>query len=49
MTALLNQFDRPVSDGPVTGGRDAQGRSFLDIAREQVVVEADTLELLAER
>ncbi|TDZ80093.1 hypothetical protein DE4585_03844 [Mycobacteroides salmoniphilum] len=49
MAALLNQFDRYASHGPVTGARDAQGRSFLDIALEQAVIEADTLQLLAER
>lgn len=49
MTAPLNQFDRAASQGPVIGSRDAQGRMFLDIALEQVIVEADALELLAER
>ncbi len=49
MTALLNEFDRPVNDSVVTGERDLKGRTFLDVAFEQVSVEADTLALLAER
>lgn len=48
MAALLNKFDRPVDDAVVTGGRDSNGRTFLDVAFEQVSVEADTLALLAE-
>ena len=49
MAALLNTFDRPVNDAAVTGERDSNGRTFLDVAFEQVSVEADTLALLAER
>ncbi|WP_158498057.1 hypothetical protein [Mycolicibacterium austroafricanum] len=49
MATLFNEFDRPVNDAAVTGERDSNGRTFLDVAFEQVSVEADTLVLLAER
>lgn len=45
---LYGEFDRPASD-PVVGEPDSRGRSFLDIAREELVVEAEALTLLAER
>jgi hypothetical protein len=49
MAALLNKFDRLAKDAAVTGERDSNGHTFLDVAFEQVTVEADTLALLAER
>ena len=49
MAALLNTFDLPAEGAAVTGERDSAGRTFLDVAFEQVTVEADTLALLAEK
>lgn len=46
MGVLLNEEDRFAGD-PVEG--DSDGPSFMDIALEQIQVEADALTLLADR
>lgn len=45
---LYGEFDRPATE-PVVGGRDAQGRTFLEVALEEMEIEADTLEELKHR
>ncbi len=45
---LYGEFDRPATE-PVVGGRDAQGRTFLEVALEEMEIEADTLADLQQR
>lgn len=46
---LLGPKDRIAEFPPVRRTHDGQGRSILDIVAEEVEIERDTLELLAER
>lgn len=49
MTELLGPKDRIAEFPPVRRTHDWQGRSILDIVVEEVAIEQDTLELLAQR
>jgi hypothetical protein len=45
---MYGEFDRPTTE-PVIGELDAEGRTFLEVAEEEMEIEADTLAALAER
>jgi hypothetical protein len=45
---MYGEFDRPASE-PVIGGLDAEGHTFLEVALEEMEIEADTLAALAQR
>lgn len=48
MPDMYGLLDIPPTD-PVIGGRDADGRSFMDVAREELIIEAETLRDLEDR
>jgi hypothetical protein len=45
---MYGEFDQPAGE-LIIGEYDTQGRTFLEVALEEMEIEADTLALLADR